>query len=388
MTRSTALAAFLLWLAPAALADAILLKNGKLVGLPHETEDGAAITADNWKNYLDKSNAVITREGYDALEIEGKKAIPLAEVADYDFHPVPEALAEGQDQQHVGAWAQAIAALQQVASDPAAREVFKIRASFEIGRCYVASGGLKNAEQHFLGWKSKNSAFTPEVLSVLASIQKSQKKFADARATFAQIEQLPGIPKSWIMRARLGGVGVEIEERSFAQAEAKAKQIIGEIGADATLNDALALAHAQLARAIQQAGNKERLEEARGLLEKAGKLPGVSDGNRAFLYATLGDVLYLQGDPDNARLPYMRVVEMYDEPAFRSHSLFNAGQCFLDLHERVERDPAKDPEQSKYYLREGVKLLTECILKYGAYPAAQDARRVYAGYKKKYDEIK
>jgi hypothetical protein len=104
----------------------------------------------------------------------------------------------------------------------------------------------------------------------------------------------------------------------------------------------------------------------------------------AYVCARLGDALYAQGNPREARFPYMRIVTLYPESIQVPHGLRNAGQCFIDLHQQElnKTNQAKADE----YLIKGMKLLGECAGRYKTSGYYKEAARVYNQYKPKYDE--
>ncbi|NJN14518.1 MAG: hypothetical protein HC813_02505 [Planctomycetes bacterium] len=79
-------------------------------------------------------------------------------------------------------------------------------------------------------------------------------------------------------------------------------------------------------------------------------------GNRAYLFSTLGNVIYAQGKPEEATYPYMRVVTLFPDSSYVPGALQNAGQCLLDMAERAKDNQAASDE----YLVQGMKLLAEC----------------------------
>lgn len=372
-------------LAAQARADAIRLRNGKILGFKGETE----VTDQNWKDLIAESSGEITKEGYAAIEMD-KKSYPMDDVADYLFGDQPQALVDGFDQMGQGNFAQAISAFQEVLGAADAREVFKIQATYQIGLCYVGAGNLANAERHFAAWKYSESVYAPQVLELLARIRTQAKRFDDARKDYAAIGALPGIGKSWTYKARIGAGGVDIEERKFADAEAAGKTIEAEVKADPKLVDVLALAIELQSRAILLGDKSDRLPEARALLEQATGVKGLGSTGKAALYTALGDITYKQGDPDNARIAYLRVICLWPEQdAYVARALRNAGQCFIDLYRREEAKPEgqRNGDALKKYLVDGYNLLRECAAKFRGTPMAEESRRAMAEHRAKYEEF-
>lgn len=377
--------------AAAAPADVIVKKDGKILGLPAEVDDGGQtvkVTADNFRRWLDQSKGQIEVDGYAGLEFArpggGKReVVPLADVADYDFSGSPEAREDAFNQLAAGNLNDAIAAFQELLKGAQTRAVFKAEAEFQIGMCYIRQGNNRRALEHFSKWSSVPSRYTPEVYRILAEIQRNDRQFEEARKWYREIEKLPGLPANWLHAARLGLVSVDISERKFAEAEAGLRQSLSQIGADSKLADQRAQAQTLLARLALESGASDRYAEAKNGLEAAVALPGLSDAAAAAAYAALGDVVYAMGDPDEARFPYMRVVLMYpDQGPLVAHALNNAGRCFVDLSGRAEKN---DPEAAKQLLKEGGDLLRLCMAQYRGTQSAKEAAQVFAKVKDRYE---
>jgi len=378
-------------LAPATLADVVITKRGKVHGIRSRI-DGVEITKDNVQSYLDQSTGVIVRHGYDAIEIKKRERdrrgieIELDDVADYFHTERPEALLDGLDNMQLGAYPQAIGAFREVLESDA-RQVFKDQADYNLGLCYYLSGNVRNCIAHWSAWTPRNSRFTPVVYSNLAEIQTLGKKFKQARALYKRITELEGIPENWKLTGELGDAKVDIAERNFRDAEQTAKRIAARASRP-ELTDARALGLTLQAQAIYRAEtesqSKERLPEAQRLLGRAEKLAGVSKANRAFLFSTLGNVVYAQGNPEDARYPYLRVVCLFPDTGYVAAALQNAGNCFIDMSLRLlDKEPAKSDE----YLVKGMKLLYDCAARHKGTPAGRGAAKVYREHKKRYEKI-
>jgi len=388
IARSTLLLPLLF--AAVATADVIVKKDGKILGLPPEIEDGGEsvkVTADNFRRWLEQSRGQIEVDGYAGMEFArpgGKReVVPIADVADYDFSSSPETREDAFNQLGAGNLNQAIAAFQDLLKDPQARAVFKAEAEFQIGMCYIRQGNNRRALEHFSKWSATPSRYTPEVYRILAEIHRNDRQFEEARKWYREIEKLPGLPVNWLYTARLGLAGVDISERKFSEAEAALRQCLSQIGADPKLVDQLAQAQTLLARLALESGATDRYAESKQGLEAVVARPGLSDAAAATAYAALGDVIYAMGDPDEARFPYMRVVLMYsDQGPLVAHSLNNAGRCFVDLAGRAEKN---DPAAAKQFLKEGGDLLRLCMAQYRGTQAAKEAAQVFAKVKERYE---
>lgn len=394
MLRISATILTLLLLVPVVDADVVIVRKGRktqILGIKSKIGN-VEITEDNVELFLEQSEGVIDREGYDGLDFRKNsrsknfKTYAWGEIVKHYYAPEPDALLDGYDQMRLGAFAQAIRDFRDVISDPNVREVFKPDAFFKIGYCWYSAGNLKNAIDHLSGWRWENSRYTPEVKRFLAEIYIGRRQFTTARDQFNQIASLPGIPANWKYKAQLGNVKVDIAERKYAEAERTAQSIAGQTSGTVELADANVLAHILQAQAILQSDAADRLPEAEALLVKATAVDGVPDVTRANLFATLGDVQYKQGKLEEARFPYMRVALMYpDQPAYVAHALFNAGQCFLDMSGRA--DNANEKEKADQYLVKAMKLFAQCARRYRGQPPATGAAKAYRTHKKRYDEI-
>lgn len=373
-----------LLLAAAAAADAILLANGKIVGFP----DAVEVDAASFESRADQSTGTITLDGYAGVEMNRKK-YKIEEVKAVVYKDEPQSLAEGYDLFGQGQYADAIQAFQETLKDPEARDVFKSAANFHIGLCFASAGNLQAAEKHFAGWSDQPSKWTPIVHRILGRIRIASKNFPGARAAFDAIGKLPEVPRSWILAARLGGVEVDLAERKFTEAEGNAKSVFNEAKTDPAFNDAQAYAQTLVAGAILRAGSKERFAEAQSLLEQAAALTGASGETRARLFSTLGDVVYAQGKPAEAREPYMRVVTMFPDSDDAPHALYNAAQCFTDIWKQEEAKPEgqRDVEKSRYYLTAAGDLCGEFFRRFRTSAEAEEARRLWNEIRKPHEAL-
>jgi len=386
-------------LATPCLADVIIVRKGsrlEVVGMPDKVENEAtgeeiAITPDNVEIYApEKSTGVIVKDGYDVIEIQKRakskeEAFPRSDVVKVVYTTQPASLLDGEDQMALGAWAQAIGLLRDVVEDPEARQVFKDEANFRIGQCFLGARNYKNALSQFNGWASPGSKFTPQVYSIISEIYADQKNFPAARASLEKIAGLPGITDSWKLRAKLGAVKVDLAERKYAEAEKAAATIAREAKSGRGMEDVQVTAAALQARAILLAGDTERLKEAQALLEPAEKIEPVEPGTRAFLYLTLGNVVYAQRRPEDARFAYLRCALMYPGTGLEGDAFYNAGLCFIDLSGRKEF-PAGTPltqEAGEDLFIKGMKLLGTAAGRYGN----REAAKYYRDNKKRFDEL-
>ena len=374
--------------AATATADVLVIKKGKrfqVIGLKSKI-GGVEIDHTNYKAYIDQSDGIVTRDGYDAIwfkksDRRSAKEVryDIKDVIDVRYSTEPDAMLDGFDLQSTGSWAQAIGAFRDVKGDTSARPVYRIEADYRIGICYLLAGSRANASRHFAAWKVGNSRYTPQVYRIMAELLTGAKKYASARKWYARIGALEDITKGWKLTSRLGDVKVDIQERKFNAAEGKANALLREIGGDKELNDVLALASALRARAILASENKDRLGEAQKILESAAELKGVSATNMAEVYSALGDAIYRQGRPEEARFSYMRVVCLFPgEAGYVANALLDAGQCFLDMSGR-QRD---DQKASDELLMQGMKLLAECAGRHRGSAAARQAKGIYRKRKK------
>lgn len=378
-----------------AWADVLVVqdKRGKprILGLPSEIgENKTEVTLENWRRFEQESTGLIDRDGYDGFEFReraSKKAefFPRADVQEFSYTTEPDALAEGLDRIATGSYAQALGAFQAVLQDPEARDVFKLEARYQIGRCYVAVGNVARATAHYAQWPEVNSRYTPEVLRILAEIHTGNNAFGKAREAYAKIGALAGATEEMKLRAQLGDARVDIAERKFDGAEATAKRIAAAAGTKPGLASVRTFALALQGESIRRAGDKDRLPQAQATLEgAAANLDGVDQSQRAYLFSTLGDVLYAQGKLEEARFPYARVFCLYaDEPGYVANALQNCGQCFLDLSGRAKDQAAKDD-----LLIKGMKLLGDCAGRYRGYAAAREAAKAYRDNKAAFDEAR
>ena len=370
-------------------ADVLVVKRGnkyQFIGLPSKV-NGVAVDIKNWRAFADDSKGIIEREGYNAVWAKKKAGkgkatrYPISEVVAIRYTTEPAQFVNGFDLMATGQWGRAVGAFRSVANDKEERAVYRIEAQYQIGRVYLAAGSRKQALEHFRQWTIDNSKFTPIVYRWAGLLLTSYKKYDEARQWFGKIGALEGITQDWKLKARLGGVLVDLAQKKFDDAENNAKAVVRDAQGDKRLNDALALAYALQGKAIFQTGNKDRYPDAQKALESAAGLDHVSDANMAVAYATLGDVIYAQGKPEAARFAYMRVACLFpNERDQAAHSLLNAGQCFLDLSDRAK----DDADQRDVYLVKGMKLLRECAGRHrGRAPARAAAlafRRRKAAY--------
>ena len=378
-------------------ADVIVEKKGRgarINGLDKKIGD-EEVTADNWRIYLPKSEGVIVELNYDSIvwkkNTKTKKtaSIPMADVIEYAFRPGQrhEGIDQGAGALSSGNLAAAIGDYKSVLEDPEALPADKAEANFQIGYAYLAFGRVKSAERHFANWNGGKSIWTPEVYRLLAEINTAGKKYDDAVANYKRIMDLPGIPDSWKLRGEAGLVKVMIAQRDFGKAEKEAARIAGSAAKNEDLNDSRALAIGLQAQAIIASQAADRLPEAEKLLVGGLELTGISSTNAAFLNATLGDSIYAQGRIEDARFPYMRVVELYpDERGYVAHGLLNAGNCFIDMATRA-KDAGNDDDY-KEFLKKGMGLINICGTKYKGTDAARQASGVWRKNKKAYNAIK
>ncbi|MHC4957180.1 MAG: tetratricopeptide repeat protein [Planctomycetota bacterium] len=375
--------------APVATADVVVVKKGNrylFIGLKSEY-GGTKVDINNWQVFADQSTGVIEREGYDGVWVQkSAKAkpvkYPIGEVVDRQFTTEPPALLDGFDFMSTGAWAQAIRAFRSVASDAGARPVYQGQAKYFIGRCYLAAGSTKQAEKHYAGWDLTNSRYTPEVYQIMGKIKVLRKKYGEARQWFDKIAALEGIPTLWKLKSRLGGVEVDIAENKLNNAEQNAKAIAQAAVGKVSLNDAQALAKALQAEAIMKGGAEPRIREAEQVARQATDLKKIENVTAARAWSVLGNAIYMQKKPDEARYAYMRVVTLYPEQSdFVANALLEAGNCFLDLSGAAKDDQAKSDD----LLIKGIKLMRECSGRHRGRPAASQASSVYRKRKADYE---
>ena len=314
--------------------------------------------------------------GYRGLSFQrGRRpsVIAWSDIEDFDYKEVDPDWEDGNKHYSIGDWASALGAYRDCAANAEARLVFKVESAFSVCLCLLQQGNKKAALQQLRGWKHTDSRHTPAVYRILAEIATANKKFANARAQYVKIEALPELPGANVLSAKLGLVKVDIAESKFGAAEAALGRIKArnDRAKDANTTAGIAVLRARI---VITSGADDRLDEVRRELEKvAENLKGVDDANRAAVYAALGDILFKQGKPDEARFPYMRVVCMYPgQSGHVANCLLNAGQCFINLSRTV-----KETDKGKYaqYLTEGMKLLRECARKYKNPQARKDYRQ-------------
>ena len=391
MTRATIALITIAVFGTHAQADGIIYKRGgrlQLWGWPATVgpaNNPIEITPENAQLYADLSTGLIETEGYDSITAKKtasakSETFAASEVVDVFYSSLPEALADGLATMDAGNYLQAIGQLREVLQDPEARDTFKQQANYQIGICYFSGGRRADCLKHYQAWKAVNSKFTPEVYSAVAGLLTEDRKFAEARAKYEEIGTLPGIPDLWKFKARLGGVRVDIAERKYDDAERTAQTIARETQTRADLVDANALAQVLQADSIWKSGKTERFGEGAMMLEKRGAdLEGATNQTRAFLLVTLGNLLYAQGKPEEARFPYMRAALMCPDSGYEGTAYLNAGQCLLDMSGRETKDPARSDELFK----DGMKLLGTAA---GTYKQADAAKR-YRENKSRYDGL-
>ena len=366
-------------------ADVVVTKRGKIHGLTGASKDRTKITLDNWQQYIEESTGNIVYLGYRGVSFQrGRKPsiIPWTNVADFEFKERDPDEEDGNKHYSIGDWASALGAYRDCVASAEAKPVFKVESAFNICLCLLQEGHKKAALKQLRGWKHIDSRHTPAVYRILAEIATADKKFRNARASYAKIEALPELPDAVVLSAKLGLVKVDIAESKFGDAQAALGRIKARNDRTKDANTTAGIAVLK-ARIVINSGAGDRLEEARRELEKvAENLEGVDDSNRAAVYAALGDVLFKQGKSDEARFPYMRVVCMYPSESGQVAScLLNAGQCFINL-----ATAQKETDKAKYkqYLDEGMKLLRECAGKY----KNPGARKIYRQFKAEWEALK
>jgi len=383
--------------AQAVLADVLVIskgRNAKVLGLPDKIEE-VEITADNWKPYLPQSEGVVVADNYDGVEWKRNDKTKKS-----DFHPRAEivemAMSEDKRDGALDAGHRAVAnrnlagAIQNFTDcmqNEEARPVDRAEANFMIGWAYAAFGRLPLAQKHFSNWTGGKSKWTPEAYRLLAEILTGGQKYSEARASYQKIIDLPDIPDAWKLKAEAGMAKVDIAERKFDEAEKRAAGVAKKAAGKDDLNDGAAFAMALQAQAIIGAQNAERLPEAEKLLRAAADLKGLSTTTLALVHSTLGDAIYAQKNPAEARFSYMRVVELYpEESEYVANSLLNAGNCFIDLAGAAQNAG----EQQKYcdYMVKGMLLISECGRNYKGTSAARQAGGVWKRNREAYEACK
>ena len=365
----------------------------KVLGLDKKIGD-TEVTKDNWRIYLPQSEGVILEDNYDSVlwkkSVKAKdssaKSYPRSEVVHAELAPLKRdsALDAGYGALANGNRANALRSFGQVLKSETARTVDKAEADFMIGFTHLSGGRIKSAQKHFEAWKGGKSKYTPEVYRLLAEIYTNGQKYAKAREVYNKISALPDITQNWKYKARCGLVKVDIAERKFTEAGRGAKSVSMEAAANGEqYNDEQALALGLQAQAIIGEANAEKFPEGDKHIRKALTLKGVARSTKAYLNATLGDSLYAQGKAEEARFPYMRVAELYtEERGYVGHSLFNAGNCFIDLADKARTDGDEDAYCELLY--KGVKLIIDAGSRYGH----RGARKVWKKRKADYEACK
>ena len=379
-----------LLLAPVVAADALCVKTQKgkrVLGLP--TSMGQVkITCDNYVLYVEDSKAKILENRYDGLKVKvkGKERLYAhSEVDSFEFTEIPEDFTDGKAQQGVRAYQQARRAFAALKDDQEAPAVFREAADYEYGMCLLGLGKPKTAKTHFSKWSYTPSYYTPLVYELQAKMALIAKDYAGARARYRAISLLPGIPKAWAYKGKLGDALVDLEEQKYDEAERTAAALLREMGAAEQLADPRAQAHAIIARAVHKGSQVARYEEALQKLQAAKDIAGVSSARMGDVYKTEGDLLFSLKRPDEARYAYMRVWTVYDdEPANVAHCLMNAGMCFINLSALEE---GKDQAKSDDFFKKGFRLFQECASRYRGTPAWKQAVAMYRQYKPKNDKL-
>ncbi|MHC4225430.1 MAG: tetratricopeptide repeat protein [Planctomycetota bacterium] len=392
MHRFVIVSILLACVAAPAFADVLVIEQNKkirILGLPSEI-GGRPINLANYKAFLNQSDGVVVAWNYDGVDFKKsekatkKTTYPIGMVKAVHLTFEPEALLDAYDFMSTGNYSAANSAFREVMGNADEYPVYRFEAMYQIGMCFFRMGQQKQAIGLLQRWDPKShSKLTPQTYSDLAVMLTAQKQYKAARAWYKKISTLERISPAWAYAARLGWVKVDIAERKFSDAEQKAKQNIGQLENKPKLIDPLALAYALAGEAIVASGAKGRFPEAQELLEKAMKLQGVSDRNMAYVCARLGDALYAQGKPRDARFPYMRIVTLYPESVQVPHGLRNAGQCFIDLHQQ-ELNRTNQVKADEYLIK-GMKLLGECAGRHKTSGYYKEAARVYNQHKADYD---
>jgi len=388
MTRASIALLTLALVAGPAAADLLILKKGRVWGMPSSIGSGnnaVQVTEDNAELYQDQSTGLIESEGYDS--VTGKKSssskaetFPRSEIVKVIYTTEPDDLANAYGSMASGQFLAAVNDLRTVTANDKEREAYRYLAQYLIGQCYYRAGRPQDCINHYKAWKPVNSVYTPIVYRDLAGLLTEQRHYDEARAQYAQIANLAGIPDVWKYNARLGAAKVDIAERKYEAAEAGASGIARETQNKPDVADAYVNALALQAEAIWRGGKTERLPEAEKLLERAAAVEGAEPGTRAFLLVTQGNVLYAQRKIDEARYPYLRAALMYPDSGYDGIAYFNAGQCFLDLSGALV---GKDQEKSDQLLVRGMRLLATAA---GTYKVSDAAKR-YRENKTRYEAI-
>lgn len=379
-------------------ADVLVTKKGRgvrILGVDKKIGD-VEIGEANWRIYLGKSIGVIVELNYDSIvwkkntKSNKPMTISMSDVVEYAFRPENrhQGLDLGNGALANGNLANAIREFKSVLEDANARPADKAAANFQIGYAYLATGRVPSAQKHFQNWSGEaKSIWTPEAYRLLAEIQTGKQKFADAVKSYQRIRDLPDITDAWKLKADCGMVKVMIAQRKFKEAEAEAKRIAGEAAQKKNSNDSRALAIGLQAKAIIASQEEARLPEAENLVRKGLELEGISSTQAAFLNSTLGDSLYAQGRLEDARFPYLRVVELYpQERGFVANGLLNAGNCFIDMAIRAQNDG--NEELYCELLKKGMSLISECGVKYRGTGSARMASGVWRKNKAAYEKCK
>ncbi len=372
-------------------ADVVVLegRRGKirLFGIKSEI-NGEPVTLQNLDRFLEQSTGVVEKDGY--KQVVAKKTANAKpetfsrdQVLEVRFSTEPDDLLDGFDAISARQLGRALALFKDVRDDINQREVFRIEAAFRIGLIYIQGNKHKTAINVLSNWKHTESVYTPQVHQRLALLYTRYRLYPKAREQYKKIETLPGITARWKHMGRLGSAQVDLAERKWGAAEQTAAGVYNSTQSDKALADAAVYAAAIRGKAILGSDNKERLPEAETFLTKAGNLEGAGPAYTAFLFETLGDVLYAQGKLEDARFPYMRVVCLYPEQTSQvSNCLQNAGQIYVDMSAWPKNQEIEGRSDELFV--KGVRLLFECASKYGSTQAGSLARQAYRKHKERY----
>lgn len=379
----------LAWAATAARADVLFVieeRTGdiEVEGLRDEI-DGVRVTPENIDLHIEGSRGYIARVGYDGIEWQrterssASEFYPWERLKDWRINPsaVPQALLDGDSAMALGSWAQAIADFRDVTDTQDIRPYFRYEALYKIGLCHAMSGNLRNAVEHFSRWPTDaNSVWTPQALDLKARIHLNLNQFPQARESYGAIARLAKIPDQWKHKATLGEARVDVRERKYDEAKRRARGVAAATNGKSGMESVNALAEAIYGQAVVAANEAQAFPEVQRTLERAGERKDLEDAAAAELFATLGDVIYAQGRPAEARFAYMRVVMLYpQEDTYVAHSLQNAGQCFLDLSAQKKNEG--DEAEADDLLIKGMKLLYQCAASHRGTPAGKKAAQTW-----------
>jgi len=382
MKRSI-LAAFvaLLVVAGSAPADVVITKKGRIYGLPSKI-NRVDVTPHVAKQNLSKSRGNISAYGYRGLTFtRGKKntLIPYAGIVYEAFTEEDADWADGMRNLDIGDFGQALAAFQDCVKSAEARPIFMIDSTYWSIICLASQGNWRAATPMLSSWKFPDSRWTLQVNRILGERYIFKKNYAAARKAFAATIALPEIGAVHKLKAKLGGVKVDLAEKKFNDAKTNLTVIATQAKREKNADDVLVLI-AVLNAKLAMASDDGNLEKAKKDLQEAAKLDVV---DKAALYEGLGNVQFKMGDHDGARYAYLRVITMYPgEVNIVSNSLLSAGQCFLNLYEKAKNDEQTD--EACQYLTEGMTLLKQAG---GARYRNKEARKTYRQYKPALDAL-